>query len=280
MKKVIVATNFMPESINALHYAAGLAQEQNYELILFYLYNPSIHAINARISMSSMERLFSHNEEKLIALGKEIIEMYNVRLQTHFATGDFFEELELCINAFDADLVVMGMAQKSIEQDILGNTTTAAIKRLKVPLLAIPVTAKYQGIKNILFTVDVFRCLHKRALNRIREVAKDFGAVVEVFHVKEEIRKIQESRIGRELIEEEMNDVSYFYKNIESPEIVKAIREEIRESNSDLLIMIPLKYGFWDSLVHRSKTKIMAAGAKIPLLSLPAVRYMRETQIA
>jgi hypothetical protein len=33
--------------------------------------------------------------------------------------------------------------------------------------------------------------------------------------------------------------------------------------------MMPNKYGFWGSLIHRSKTRIMASGSEIPLMSLP-----------
>ncbi|MNR37414.1 hypothetical protein D3C85_1554260 [compost metagenome] len=64
-------------------------------------------------------------------------------------------------------------------------------------------------------------------------------------------------------------DVIYYYRNIESTEVIKAIKQEVLDTSTDLLVMVPQKHGFWDSLMHRSKTRAMASGNNIPLLSIP-----------
>jgi hypothetical protein len=51
--------------------------------------------------------------------------------------------------------------------------------------------------------------------------------------------------------------------------VIWEIEKEIIDSNSNLLVMIPKKYGFWESLIHRSKTREMASGLNIPMLSIP-----------
>ncbi|MNH31162.1 hypothetical protein D3C79_915000 [compost metagenome] len=65
------------------------------------------------------------------------------------------------------------------------------------------------------------------------------------------------------------NDVVYYYRNTESTEVIKAIKQEVLDTQTDLLVMIPQKHGFWSSLMHRSKTRAMASGNNIPLLSIP-----------
>ena len=73
---------------------------------------------------------------------------------------------------------------------------------------------------------------------------------------------------GAEKIEE-FEDISCSYKNLGSNNVVQAIENEIKEVNAKLLIMIPQKHGFWESMIHRSKTRIMASDLSIPLLSIP-----------
>ncbi len=63
--------------------------------------------------------------------------------------------------------------------------------------------------------------------------------------------------------------ISHYYKNVLSDNVITAIKDEIDNTQADLLVMVPHKYGFWESVIHRSKTSIMASGNNIPLLSIP-----------
>jgi nucleotide-binding universal stress UspA family protein len=269
MKRIIVATDFSAEADNALQYAAAAAAGQQYELILFHLHNMSIHAMNARVSGEALYELITSKSNQLNETATLISSAYKIPVVAHFATGTFFEELNKCIADYNADLVVLGMAGKYLEQDLLGDTTTTAIHRLKTPILAVPLEAKYKGIKNILFAADIVRGVHKHILDQVKTVAANFGSTVEVFHVREKIDELISTTAETEKISEAMDGISYYHKNIESKKVIDAIREEIIQSNADLLIMVPYKYGFWNSLVHRSKTRVMASGNNVPLLSIP-----------
>jgi ribosomal protein L30E len=50
MKTIIVCTDFSQEAENAVHYAASMAKENQYNIILFNLQSISIHALNAQAS--------------------------------------------------------------------------------------------------------------------------------------------------------------------------------------------------------------------------------------
>jgi hypothetical protein len=85
---------------------------------------------------------------------------------------------------------------------------------------------------------------------------------------KEELQGAEEAEHA--CIDKTFTGINYYYKNIQSREIINAIQEEVKETKADLLIMAPYKYGFWDCMVHRSKTRMMASGNNVPLLSLPS----------
>jgi nucleotide-binding universal stress UspA family protein len=113
--------------------------------------------------------------------------------------------------------------------------------------------------------------VEEKVLENVHEIAATFGATVEVLYVKDKIEEL----LGAEEAEHATIDktfagINYYYKNVQSRRIIDAIQDEIKEINADLLIMSPYKYGFWDSMVHRSKTRMMASGNNVPLLSLPS----------
>jgi hypothetical protein len=163
-------------------------------------------------------------------------------------------------------MVVMGMAPHSIEQELMGNTTTAALHQIQVPVLAVPVGASYNGIKHIIFACDILRGVHKQVLRKVHDIAAEIGASVEIFNVANVIKTPADNH--RKDIDESMTGVPYYYHDVASDDVISAIKEEIIVQKADLLIMVPYQYGFWSSLVHKSKTRIMAAGNSIPLLSL------------
>lgn len=271
MKKIIVATDYSAEAENALHYTASASREAGFQIMLFTLQNVSIHALNAGLPADKIDRLLLRKQRKLKELSDKISAEYGITVREHFATGDFYEELARCIESFGGEMVVVGMAEKSFEQDLLGNTTTKVLHRLKLPVLAIPLSVRYNGIKKILFACDIIRGVHSKVLDGVRSFADGFGSQVEVFHVNNKIEALGEKSVSdhMEQIEEGLNGISYQYKNVRSVEIVKAIKNEVELIGADLLIMVPYRYGFWNSLVHRSKTRLMASGSSIPLLSIP-----------
>lgn len=267
MEKIVVATDYSPEAENALEYAARVATAMKCQLVIFSLQNASIHVLNARLPAGSLNAHLAAKKEYLEQKAEAVRQKSGLDVLPYFATGVFFDELKRCIVHTGADMVVMGMAPRSMEQDLMGNTTTAALRQVQVPVLAVPAGASYKGIKHILFACDLLKGVQKKLLKRIHAVAGALGATVEVFNVGSTVEEAPD--IHSKDIDESLNGVPYYYHYTASDNVVSAIKEEIIAQKADLLIMVPYKYGFWSSLVHQSKTRVMAAGNSIPLLALP-----------
>lgn len=271
MKTIIVATDFSAEAGNAARYAANFASETGAKIVLFHLYNMSVHALNSRLSGDAMDDFIKLSRKKHLEKANKLSEEYKIDVAVIWSTGDFQNELQSAITSTQADIVVMGMPGKSFEQDILGNTTTATIQNVKIPVLTVPSNATYQGLKTMLFACDIARGIHKTILERIKNIAAVIGATVEVFHVANKMNQMNAEHAGSEIIEtlkDGLQGINYYHKNVESDRIIGEIQDEIKQISADLLIMIPHKYGFWASMSHISKTRIMASRSEIPLLSL------------
>ncbi|WP_106917877.1 universal stress protein [Chryseobacterium aurantiacum] len=270
MKTIIVCTDFSQEAENATHYAASMARENQYKVVLFNLQSISIHALNAQVSADFFYEQTLKNQRKLADKSESISTLYNIETTYHLASGSFIEELNACIQTTKGDFIVMGMAEKTLEQRLLGNTVTKAIHRIKNPILIVPGHIEYTGIRKILFAYDNHKSMTWSAMNDIYYFISEFSSEIEVFNVSESLEDFTEVIEDIDLNSGyNMDDIKYSFKMIQSMEIIKAIEEEVKLTNADLLTMIPYRYNLVESLFHRSKTAIMAYKNKVPLLSIP-----------
>ncbi|WP_372919708.1 universal stress protein [Salegentibacter sp.] len=266
MKTIIVAIDFSHESDNALNYAAGFAKNSGARLVLFNSFSIPIHVANSLMPAEALKHLDQENINQLEQKAKMIRQKFG--LEVGYESGlllEVSEALEKIYKKYEADLIVMGMGAHSIAQDLFGNTTTAAIMKLSYPVLAVPENSDFTGIKKILFTIDRFKKDEKLISEKIKDLAQAFTAEVEVLHVKAG----KKEEVSIELIENALSEVNYQYLEIESEEIIGEIEKEIKKLPADILVMIPHKYSFWESIIHRSKTRMMASRAAVPVLSLP-----------
>lgn len=272
MIKIIVATDFSLVADNAVDYAAELCKQFNAKLIIYNAFVVPIHASNSLLSANAFQELLDANSFRLKESAEAV--RLNYKIEVEFETTYSFleDELESLLVKYNADLIVIGMSTKSLEHDLMGNTTTAVIKRLKHPVLAVPLAAKFAGMKKLLFACDVLTGVPVKVLEQIKHLTKDLGSEIEVFYVDktiEEIKNNGNSIHDINIISDGLDGVTYSHKNVRSNAVIFEIEKEIVTFQAELLIMIPKKYGFWASLVHKSKTRMMASGLGIPLLSIP-----------
>lgn len=269
---IIAATNFSAIAENAVLYAAGLAKTVGAKLLLFNSFSLPVHSANSHITSDGIQKQIDNTTNKLKRQAETLAQQFGIET-TVFCSYSFLEEqLVLLLKETNAQLLVMGMAERSLEQTLIGNSTTSAIKNINIPILAVPLKAHFEAVRKILFACDTFKEVPLKKLSWLWEATKLIDGEIEVFNVTEKIDSLKASdapALAKNIAESEFQDVRYLYKSVRSNAVIAEIEKEIRNFDADILVMIPQKYGFWDSLIHRSKTGIMASGLNIPLLSLP-----------
>lgn len=269
---IIAATNYSQTAANAVQYAAGLARAAGAELVLFHSFALGVHSANSLITADEMQKQLNKAAVKLDVLGRETAERFKISVRSFCSYSFVEEQLSSLIDAEKADLVVMGMAERSFEQELLGNTTTTVIKKIKIPVLAVPVNARFENIKKVMYACDTLSFSIVKKFGWIRRIIGDMGIEIELFNVDQTIAELKgrkDAAVSDSEIKMEFEDEKYIYKTVRSNAVIKEIEKEIRYYKADILVMAERRYGFWDSLVHRSKTRIMAAGLDIPLISFP-----------
>lgn len=272
MIKILVATDFSAIADNAVEYAAALSKQFNAKLILYNAFVVPLHTSNSLFTAESFQEMLDKNQNKLKQLAETVSSAYSIQVAYESTYAFVEDELPNLLSKYGASLVVLGMSTKTLEQDLLGNTTTGVIKKIKFPVLAVPLGAKFTGIKKVLFACDVLRGVPVKILEQIKNLTADLNSEIEVFFVDEKVEALK-NEDAASLTLNDINDglegLTYSYKNVHSNAVIEEIGREIVNFRAELLIMVPRKYGFWSSLVHKSKTRMLASGLEIPLLSIP-----------
>lgn len=270
---IIAATDYSEIAENAVEYAAAVAKFVKAKLILLNDLTLTVSTSNSQLPAHRIQGLMDENAARLAEKAASLSARYGIEASAKTTFSFVTNELKTLLAEHQGDLIVMGMAEKSIEQDLWGNTTTSVIKKLHSPVLAVPAGARFERIKKVLFACDIIHGVSAQLLERVRTVALDNQAEVEVLLVNKTVEELKQngtnSSDALRDIEEGLEGIQYYYKNIKSDSVIEAIKKEIEQSGTDLLIMAPQKHGFWDAVVHQSKTRKMAAGLNIPLLSIP-----------
>ncbi len=276
MKTIIVATDLSKDANNALEYAASLAKCINAKIVLYNSFMLPAHAANTLMPADGVEKMMASNRASLEYAALRISCLYDIKAEWDSNISNVEEELDKQVEKHKADLVVMGMRGNSFDQKLFGNTTTSVIRHAKYPVLVVPKNVSFKGIHKILFACDNNCKFALSTLKMLNEVASELKAEVLVLHVEKAKKMAQEEvLVGAGIhneIETNLDGINHSYHDMDGCTVIKGIERGIEEFNADMLVMVPQKYGFWDSMTHKSKTCAMAARSSVPLLSIPNIK--------
>lgn len=269
MKTIVVSTDYSATAGNALEFGAALAQTFNANLVLFNVYHPSVHVSNSLMTPDEIDRIVKNNEDRLEKLKNDVAQRYQIHVSCIIRTGDTVARLEESATTADADLVVMGVDSNLWDYKIFGNTTTAAIRQLKTPILIVPNDVQFKGIRKILYACEYAYLTHDNQLDLLKEIARKFKAALQILHVetRKQIPVAVDEEIG--VVNVMMEDVDHTFSFVDNANVHDGIMQGVADWQADLLVMVPHKAGFWESLLKTSNTREMAVRTRIPLLVLP-----------
>lgn len=272
MKTIVVATDYSATANNALQFGASLARVFNAELVLLNVFHPSVHVSNSLVTPDAIDHIIRNNENRLRELALVTGLQYQVKVNTVSKTADTVEALEDYVDTHPVDLVVMGMDSSLLEYKLFGNTTTAAIRSLKFPLLVVPNDIPFKGIKRIVYACEYRYLSEDNHLELLKEITRKFEARLQILHVETK-KEPALAAVGEQIMAMDtlLEDVDHTYSVIENTSVGNGITQGLKAWNADLLVMVPHKAGFWELFLKGSATREMALRTRIPLLVLPNV---------
>lgn len=278
MKTLVVPTDFSSVSVNALNYAVDMAQAINAGLVLLHVYNVPVsftEAPVAPVTTVSLEEVKRSSVERLEELKKNLVILTSGKIQIYSESrlGEPIEELEAICKSLDPMAVIMGShGTTGFERMIMGSTTLNAIKHIKCPVIVIPPGTTYNGIRKIGLACDFKNVVQSTPVEYIKNLVKEFGADLYVLNVqdkKEDEDDWQEPpTMDTVYLDSMLEEVRPNYVQLTGKNVVDSITSFAENNNLDLVMVIPKKHRFIDSLFHKSQSKELITHAHIPIVSI------------
>jgi len=273
MKTILIATDYSKSANNALQYAIGLAQFSKAKLILFHAYDfpfavtevPSVYPV-------AMKELEEENKKVIKKLGNKILKQTagKIKIESYIRSGLPVQEILNIIKKKKIDLVITGIrGAGKISRTLIGSTTTQLMKKTRVPVITIPLKAKFRQTKKIVLAYDYQKTIQKDVLKNIREFVRIFKAEVLVLNI---VKLYEEPGYykAKELVnlKTALRGIKHSFFFPASENITDEINSFIKKQKADLLVMMPHKHALLEKIFYPSNTKQMAFHTTIPLLSL------------
>jgi nucleotide-binding universal stress UspA family protein len=275
MKRILFPTDFSEVATNAFVHALEFAKIVQGELILLHTFELPVFdnqffpenylVIYESVELSKFD-MFKEEIPKLRAIAEEH-NLDKIKMTHRLMDGSLIYNINKAIKEDKIDYVVMGTEGASGWSAFFSGTNTgAAISDVEVPLLCIPMEAKYEKIKTIGFTTR-FRSKDKKALKKVLEIAKRAGAEIKCLYVKTDKSDITNDIVKKWEKDFEEEPIEFFV--ITSDEVKETILDFILYQEIDVLTMLTYKRSFFEGIFHPSLTKKFANSFDIPILAIP-----------
>lgn len=272
MKKILFPTDFSEAATNAFTHALEFAKIVNAELILLHTFEIPVYdsqffpenyaAIYSSIELAKFE-MFKDEIPKLKTIAAER-NLEDIVIKHRLMDGDLIYNLKNVVAEDNIDFVIMGTNGISDWTTFfLGSNTNSVISGVEVPVLCVPIDAKFKKIKIIGFTTR-YREKDKKELRKVLKIAKKTNAKVRSLYVR-----TTASDVSLETIKEwerEFSDENVEFLVLPSDDVKETIIDFILFKDIDILTTITHKRSFFESLFDSGFTKKITKEVSVPVL--------------
>jgi nucleotide-binding universal stress UspA family protein len=259
MNTVIVPVDFSETSFNAARYAAQLLTgHYGVTMILHHVYEKQGKAAEATSNLENLkEELLKTGIVKITVLAEE--------------GTDFITELEKLARHQQADLIIMGITERSvIGQTFMASNILEIVKKKVCPVLIVPPDARFHEIKNVLLTSDFRNVQNATPSVPIKKILKTFKPSLHVINVDSEhyVALTEAYQKEKAVLQEMFADFNPEFYFLGLYDVGEAIHQFAGDKNIDLIITIPKDHSLLSKLFIKSHTKKLAYHSTVPVLAV------------
>ncbi|HEY2726376.1 MAG TPA: universal stress protein [Parafilimonas sp.] len=258
MNIVIIPVDFSETSLNAANYGVKLLTTvPEAEIILYHVYD------NADAYDNRMESL-----EKLKT---ELLQNKTANITTLAEMGDFVPELEKLARHRQADLIIMGITNRSLlSQVFVGNDALKVSENKFCPVMIIPSNAEYGEIKNVLLATDLKNTVSTTPTAPIKKVLCAFNAKLHIVNVNSEhyIALTEDFAAERERLREMFAEFDPEFYFLRLYDVDEALQEFAKDKNIDLIITVHKEHSYVHKLFKLGHAKKLACDSTVPVMTV------------
>ena len=272
MKTILVPIDFSATATNASNYALALAKQYGINRIVLY------NAYQAPVSVDPMVPtvqlldidLMKKSSQEGLTQAKKALEHLNskdIQIDTfseyNILTGGINE---LCA-AVSADLVVMGITGGgAVTETLIGSNAVSVSQHSKLPVILVPPNSGFEKINKLVLACDFELVEETTPMKPLTKLLEITGAELHVLHVNTPSKQIIDHSFENMILDRMLKEFSPIYHFIDNESFTAGINLFSEKNNIDLIITMPKKHGFFDSLFKKSHTKKLAFHSHLPLM--------------
>jgi nucleotide-binding universal stress UspA family protein len=281
MKTYLVPVDFSHASTHAAEFAAELSKQTNVEhIILLNAYyvspyetvlpNPDMVLLREEeIEQNAAERI-----KKLEQLKKRLSKLARpgVEISIHLNRSHLLRAVVENVINKNADIVILGSKGNSSRDDSqIGSHVVKISKASPVPVIVVPPAYKFEPIKRVVVACDFNKVNETVPLEELKKLLDRRKSELLVVNIDNETKHLQQDteRMAEETALHIMlkpYHPQYYYIN--NTDIINSILQFASDNNAQLVIALPHKYSFFQSLLHNSVSQQLAESAAVPVLLL------------
>jgi nucleotide-binding universal stress UspA family protein len=273
MKNILLLTDFSENSINAIHYALQLFED---EVCNFYLLN-----VQSSGSYMSDDLVLAGNQslyDSIVKKTKHKLAKLIVELESEFKNDKFnfqilvdYDALPEAINQIKTtkiiDLIVMGTnGVTGAKEVVFGSNTINVIRKVDCPTLVIPKGFKYRTPKDILLPLDLLDALSGKAFNNVIKFAKRFSKKLHLLRVKPYNEDSKEEKKDKKNITTLLTDVEHEYHVITNVPMAYTVDCYTQSHPIDLTTLLVQNESIFERFFIGSSTTQISNSIRVPLL--------------
>ncbi|MFT4832044.1 MAG: nucleotide-binding universal stress UspA family protein [Psychroserpens sp.] len=276
MKRILLPTDFSNNAWNAITYALDFFKNEVCSFYILHTYTPSFYRVDYMLGGPSFSAIPDAGvEDSLKGLEKtlkDIKKQYsnpNHTFETLSAFNILTDEINEVVDSKSIDLIVMGTQGATGAKDLfIGTNTVHVLRKVKIPVLAVPAGYVFKEIQKIVFATDYWTQYKKEEIEPLALMAKMHKAKLIVLHVLEEMDLWKKQEENKKDLTIYLGDVPHSFDQMESKHVADAIQDYMESKQLDLLAMQNRKHFFWERLLTRQNVDAIGFHLKVPFLVL------------
>ena len=276
MKHILLPTDYSDHANNAFFYALHLANKFGIKLYVLFSYIPPVlsaaHAGQPEMLNTVYQEIENSRKDFSMRKNKELMQkavaqnIDTTNVEFLFDHGTVLGGVKNAIANQEISLIVMGVYGASgFAGEFMGSNTKTVIRNVTLPVLAIPLQAKYNAIQKIGFTT-LFKEKDFHALEQIVEISSLVDAKVYCVNVKTESSSPSEVLLNAEKWTKSFKDQELKFVFLEKENSVEeTVNRFILDNDIDVLAIVRRNRNFFDRLMSSSLSTKLTFHSEIPI---------------
>jgi nucleotide-binding universal stress UspA family protein len=255
--RILFTTDLSDTSRNALNYTLSFAEQLSSEVSILHAYQEQNQLSRWLMLQKRRRQLWKQLTSFATPSEGNIPSFVSLKLRR----GQMIQQIVRTCDSSDYRYIVMGKNHSySAFRRMLGSKTSRVISRANCPVLVLPSSKRFDGIKNILIVGGQYRHLEKAVQEHIVMLSLRFGADLHYIH-------INENPLSWEFNKEILHKDNYLIqKSIPEDFAVESLSDYLEDHNIDMMVMLTKRRAIFEDLFEYSYRNNSLHLTDVPLL--------------